>query len=122
MKKSFNIFLVLVITFFTLPFAGNTVSADDKVFDNIDDGVHEIKIDALHATEDKPSGAAGFISKDAKLSIQDGEVKLTLTIPHNETAEVTGLQIEGVEPVVEEDEKAKYKTYKIDSLKSRSEE
>src|SRR5690625_1102353 len=118
MRKSFNILLVLLIAFFTLPFGGYTVSAGEKVYDNIKDGEYDIIAKAINADKDEPSGAAGFIEEDAVISVQDGTIELTITIPHNEMAQVSGLQIEGNEPKVIEDEEAKHKTYTLEHLKS----
>ena len=118
MKKSFNILLVLIIAFFTLPFGGNTVLADEKAYDNIKDGDYDITAKALNKDTDEKSGAAGFINEEAKLSIQDGEVEFTITIPDNEMAEIKGLQVEDIEPKVKEDDEARYMTYKLDSLES----
>src|SRR5699024_12254568 len=99
MKKGFTILMALVITFFTVPFGGITALADGKVYDDIKDGEHSIVAKALHADKDEASGAASFIEEEAILSIKDGEINLTITIPHNEMAEIKGLQIEGKEPV-----------------------
>ena len=117
MKKRFNILLVLIIAFLTLPF-GNTVLADGKAYDDIKDGEYDITAKALNKDTGEKSGAAGFINEGAKLSIQAGEIELTITIPDNEMAEIKGLQVEDIEPKVEEDEKAKYMTFKLDSLES----
>src|SRR5690625_4179622 len=113
MKKGFTILMALVITFFTVPFGGITALAGGEVYDDIAEGEHDIIAKALHADKDEPSGAAGFINEKAKLFVQDGVVDLTITVPHNEMAEIEGLQIEGKEPV----KKGEDWTYQLDALK-----
>src|SRR5690625_394336 len=116
MRKSFIMCLALVLTFFTMPFGGITALADEKVFDDIEDGEYDITAKALHADKDEASGAAGFIEEEAILSIQDGEVELTITIPQNEMAEIEGLQIEGNAPITQDEDTGNW-TYKLDTLK-----
>jgi len=118
MKKFFSILLTLTIAFFTLPFSGNTVLADGKNIADIEDGDYDITAKALHETEDKASGAAGFINEEAVLSIKDGKAQLTITVPKTDGAEITGLQVEGQEPVVNEGQDAKDMTYELTNLKS----
>src|SRR5699024_4085621 len=69
---------------------------------------------ALNADTYEASGAAGFINEKAVLSVQDGAFKLTITIPHNDMAEITSLQIEGAEPTINGDAW----TYDLSNLKS----
>src|SRR5699024_1420538 len=118
MKKFFSILLTLTIAFFTLPFSGNTVLADGKNIADIEDGDYDITAKALHETEDKASGAAGFINEEAVLSIKDGKAQLTITVPKTDGAEITGLQVEGLEAVVNEGQDAKDMTYELTNLKS----
>src|SRR5699024_10503477 len=113
MKKSLNILLVLLITFFTVPFGGITTLAAEKVYDNIKDGEYTITAKALHTDKDESSGAAGFIKEKAIISIQDGKVKFSITVPKNDFAEIKGLQVEGIEPIIEEDDENKYMTYAL---------
>lgn len=118
MKKLFSTLLVLTIAFFTLPFSGNTVLADGKNFDEIEDGDHDITAKALHETKDEASGAAGFISEDAILSVKEGKAQLTITIPNNDMAEIKDLKIEGQEPVVNEGKEAKEMTFDLADYKT----
>lgn len=118
MKKSFNILTALIIAIFTVSFGGMTSLADGESYENIKDGEYEIIAKALHADKDEKSGAAGFISEAAILSIKDGKAQLRITIPSNDMAEIEGLQIEGIEPTVEENDDVKHKTYTLRSLES----
>src|SRR5690625_2312657 len=116
MKKSFHLLLVLVITFFTLPFAGFTASAESKDYSQIQDGTYEIQAKAINKDTGEPSGAASFINEEVTLKIENGVFELIITIPHNEMAIINGLQIEGIHPEIEEGEKETYKTYTLERL------
>lgn len=118
MKRTFNLLLVLTIAFFTLPFSGNTVLADGKSFDDIEDGDHNITAKAMNEDKDEASGAAQFIKEEATLSIKDGKAKLTITVPNNEMAEIKDLKIEGQEPVLNEVEEAKEMTFDLADYKT----
>ncbi|MBU5467578.1 NEAT domain-containing protein [Virgibacillus sp. MSJ-26] len=118
MKKFLSILLTLTIAFFTLPFSGNMVLADGKNIDDIEDGDYGITAKAMHEDKDEASGAAGFINEEAVLSIKDGKAQLTITVPKTDGAEITGLQVEGQEPVVNEGQDAKDMTYELTNLKS----
>src|SRR5699024_3946352 len=113
MKKIFSLAAAFIITLFVLPF-GNTALADGEEYDDIKDGEYNITANALHDDEDKPSGAAGFIDEKATWSVHEGEIEFTITIPHNDMAEVTGLQIEGAKPTIDGEKW----TYKLDKLTS----
>lgn len=114
MKKFFKIMLATILAIFTIPFGGIAALADGKVYDNIEDGEYEITAKALHADKDEPSGAAGFISEEATLIVNNGEIEFTIVVPHNDMAEITGLQIEEIEPTVDGEQW----TYSLSSLKS----
>src|SRR5699024_11107555 len=118
MKKFFSILLTLTIAFFTLPFSGNTVLADGKNIDDIENGDYDITAKALHETEDKASGAAGFINENAVLSIKDGKAQLTITIPNSDMAEIKDLKVEGQEPVISEGKEAKEMTFDLADYKT----
>lgn len=118
MKKGLNILLILIITFFTLPFSGNTVLADSKDVNDMKDGTYDITIKAINKDTGEPSGAASFINEQALLSINNAEAELTITIPNNDMAEIKGLQIEGQEPQIKEDKDAKQMIYKLTTLNS----
>src|SRR5690625_1417198 len=117
MRKSFIMCLALVLTCFTMPFGGITALADEKVFDDIEDGEYDITAKALHADKDEASGAAGFIDEAAKILIENGQIKLAISIPNNEMAEIKGLQIEGIDPVKEETDDSVIYTYALNELK-----
>src|SRR5690625_436985 len=82
MKKSFNIFLVFLIMFFTVPFGGLKVSADAG--DNsrvIPDKAYEIDYVVKHETKDEESSANSFFNKPANLLYsKDGEKYIQLTV------------------------------------------
>ncbi len=118
MKRKFTLLLTILFTLFTLPVSGLTVSAAEKTYDDIEDGEYAIIAKALHADKDEASGAATFMNEDATLRIQDGKVELTITIPDNEFAEIEGLQVEGVEPIVEGTDEGRNMTYPLSQLKS----
>src|SRR5699024_7356281 len=89
----------------------------------ISDGNYTIGLEALHATEEKASGMARYISNIASLSVQDGKTLLTLTLTDHET--VTGFQVEKtgvlIEPTAEKiDEEANTRevTYELERLTS----
>src|SRR5690625_4571168 len=109
--------LALLIAIFALPFFSSAVLAETVEYE-IKDGEYDVTAKAINKDTGEKSGAAPFINENAMLSIQDGEIELTLTIPHHDLAEINGLQIEDIEPKVEENDNAMYKTYKLNSLKS----
>ena len=108
--------LSLIITILALPFLSSEVFAEENVV--YEDGDYKITAKAVNAETGERSGAAGFIKEEAALIIQDGEATLTITVPHHEMAEITGLQIEGNEPEVTEDGTAAYMAFKLAGLKS----
>jgi len=107
--------LPIVMALFTLPFFSGAVFAEEKVV--YVDGEYPITAKAINADTGGKSGAAGFLEEDATLNIVDGEAKLTITVLHNEMAEISGLQIEGVQPEVKQGEAEKYLTFKLATLK-----
>jgi len=115
LHKNFKLILTLLIGILTLPLLGSTALAETESYD-LEDGGYEIDLESLHANEDEESGAAGFIGDKASLSIEDGNIELTVTIPHNDMAEITGLQVEGSDPTVEKGDEADYYTYQLDDL------
>ena len=115
MHKNFKIVFALLIAIFTLPLLGNTVLAETEDYD-LEDGEYPIDIEALHVEKDQPSGAASFIGKKAILSIQNGKIELRVTIPNNEMAEITGLQVGQNDPTVEKADEANYYTYQLNEL------
>ena len=107
----------LLIMILALPFFSGAAFAEETVV--YEDGEYPITAKALNADTGKRSGAAGFINEDVTLKVQDGEATLTLTMPHNDIAEVTGLQIEGNEPIAEKaDKTAKYMEFKLANVTS----
>lgn len=115
MKKTFKLLMAFVIALFTLPVFGSPVFAQDVEYE---DGEYNITAKAMHADNDEPSGAAGFISEEALLSIQDGNYELTITVPNNDMAQISGLQVEGAEPTIEETDEARNMTYQLSDLTS----
>ncbi|MCZ2258574.1 NEAT domain-containing protein [Sporosarcina sp. G11-34] len=107
--------LPIVMALFTLPFFSGAVFAEEKVV--YVDGEYPITAKAINADTGGKSGAAGFLEEDATLNIVDGKATLTITVLHNEMAEISGLQIEGVQPEVKKGEAEKYLTFKLATLK-----
>lgn len=116
-KKNFPLVLAILFTIFTLPMNGLTVLAEDKTYDDIKDGTHNIKAKATHADKDEASGAAGFLNEEAKLTIKDGKSQLVISVPHNDMASIEGIQIEGKEATVEEKDNYTNHTFNLSSLK-----
>lgn len=114
-KKWLKILFAFAFAIFTLPFSGLTASAEEKVYDDVKDA--KIIAKALHADEDKASGAAGFINEEAILNIENGEVTLTITIPNIDFAKITGLQVEGKDPKVIEGKDARNMVFSLNKLK-----
>ena len=117
MRKIFTIFLAATLVFFTLPLNTLTTQASEKIY-HIQDGEYTITAKAINIDTGAKSGAAGFINEEAKLIIENGEIYFTITIPHNDFAMISGVQIEGIEPTVESGENVKYYTYHLPVLKS----
>lgn len=109
-------FLVLIAAVLALPLFGTSVFAEEEVV--YEDGDHAIKAISLKKDSDDPSGAAGFINEKAVLKIVDGKAILVITVPHNEMAEVTGIQIEGTKATVTEDAAAKYMAFPLETIKA----
>ncbi|PAV29613.1 hypothetical protein CIL05_09560 [Virgibacillus profundi] len=108
--------LTLIIAILALPILSTSVFAEETVV--YEDGEYLITAKAINADTSERSGAAGFLNEEATLNIKDGEATLTITVPHNEMAEITGLQVEGDKPDVTEDETARYMAFKLANLKS----
>jgi len=115
LNKSFKIVFTLLIAIFMLPVFGSTVLAETESYD-LENGEYDIDLESLHAEKDEPSGAAGFIGDEATLSIQNGNIELTVPIPHDDMAEITGLQVEGNAPTVEKGDETDYYTFQLDNL------
>lgn len=121
MKKTFNILLALIIAFFTLPFSGNTVLADEKTYDDIEDGEYEISVEALEESSDKISSANGFLLDKATLSIQDGDATLTVgyDMDFDMDYEIFWTTVEGKDPISEDkSDNAQYYSFELDEVKS----
>ncbi|AOV06946.1 NEAT domain-containing protein [Sporosarcina ureilytica] len=106
----------LLIAILALPFFSGAVFAEETK--QFADGEHKITAKALNADTGEPSGAAGFINEAATLTIKNGEATLTITVPHNPMAEITGLQIEGINPTVTKGANATYMAFKLANVKS----
>lgn len=117
MKRFLSIILITLITFFTIPFGKMTGFASEDTSFQVKDGKYEIQINLLHEDKDEKSSAAGFIKEKAELVGADGENQLTITIPNNEMASIQGFQIEGIEPVISEDDENQYFTYNLAKIK-----
>ncbi|MCF3943391.1 NEAT domain-containing protein [Oceanobacillus alkalisoli] len=109
-------FLALIVALLALPLFGTSVFAEEEVV--YEDGEYTINAVALKKDSDDPSGAAGFIDEKAVLKIVDGKATLVITVPHNEMAEVTGIQIEGIEATVTEDDAARSMAFPLETVKA----
>lgn len=120
MKKTFKALLFLMIASLILPFGGQSILADAKTYDAnlIENGTYDITAKALNNESDKASGAAGFINEAAKLSIKDGSVKLAITVPNIELAEIKSMKIEGKEPKIKKSDKENVMTFTLSKLNS----
>lgn len=59
------------------------VSEEDSI--GLEDGDYSIGFEALHETEEKPSNAAPYLVNPTKLSVQDGQAQINLTLTDHET-------------------------------------
>src|SRR5699024_11476354 len=105
----FSIVLLLMSLFGQQP-----VLAETSSYNNIEPGSYDITAKALNADKDEASGAAGFIDENATLTVTEDSFLFTINIPNNPMAEISGLQVEGAEPV----EKSGTKwTYQLNEIK-----
>src|SRR5699024_8479957 len=104
MRKSFTIFIALVLTLFTVPFSGLTAFAQEGSYDNLEYGEYLLDIKLLKEGTDEESAAAGFMKNEATLSVEDGENALTFYIPKNDMMSFNDFVVEGIDPVVEEED------------------
>lgn len=111
--------MALVIAFFTVPFGGLTVLADEKVYDDIEDGEYEIDVKLLKEGTDSPSAAAGFMEETATLTIEEGKLELTFYIPDNPAMSFNKFELEGIEPVKKEVEDMFHYTFTLNELKTK---
>lgn len=99
MRKALNVFLVFLITLFTIPFGGLNVSAEDgvKVYDHskIEDGVYEIEVSS------SSSAADNFLTDNAVLIVDGEELKLIVSYKV-EGFRLSWTKLEGKDPVEEE--------------------
>src|SRR5699024_753670 len=90
------------------------VLAETSSYNNIEPGSYDITAKALNADKEEASGAAGFIDENATLTVTEDSFLFTINIPNNPMAEISGLQVEGAEPV----EKSGTKwTYQLNEIK-----
>ncbi len=111
MKKLATIFSIMVLAFSL--FGQQFTYAAANNYDNLAYGTYDITAKALNADSNEASGAAGFIEEDAQLKISESGIYFTVTVPHNDMAEITGMQIEGAQPT----KNGEQWTYKIASVK-----
>lgn len=105
----------LLVAILALPIFSGAVLAEEAVV--YEDGEYGVIAKAINAETGEKSGAAGFLKEEAALTIKDGKATLTITVPHNEMAEITGLQVEGKEPAVTEGDDADYLAFSLIELK-----
>lgn len=116
-KRFIPIFSIILLLISLIAPGIQPVAAEEKEDVEYEDGDYEIIAKALHADKDEASGAAGFINEKAKIIVGDGEIKLALTIPNNDMAEIEGLQIEGNNPEIKDQDNSKVYTYTLNELK-----
>lgn len=113
MKRIVMIVSALILALNLNLFEHTSANAAANQYDDIAVGEYPITAKALNADKDEESGAAPFIGKSAKLKVSENGVQLTITVPENEMASITGLQIEGVKPSVNGEQW----TYSLTSVK-----
>lgn len=111
MKKIAMMFTVMILALNL--FGQQFTYAAANQYDNLAYGKYDIIAKALNADSDAASGAAGFIKEAAELTISEKGIFLTITVPHNDMAEIAGMQVEGTQPAKDGEQW----TYKIASLK-----
>src|SRR5699024_4754015 len=116
-KRFFPIFSIMLLLISLAAPGIQPVAAEEKEDKVYKDGEYDITAKALHADKDEASGAASFIDESAKILIDNGQIKLAISIPNNEMAEIKGLQIEGINPVKEETDDSVIYTYVLNNLK-----
>src|SRR5699024_6873945 len=123
MKKSINILLALMITFFTLPVGGITAFADEKSdeegYGNIEDGEYDIDIKLLKEGTDEESAAAGFMNTEATLIIENGKLELTFYIPKNDTMSFNKFEVEELIPTVKETDSNYHYSFNLNEHKTK---
>src|SRR5699024_5082888 len=102
---------------FTVPFGGITALADEKVYDDIEDGEYKLGIKLLKEGTDEKSAAAGFMDENATLTIENGKPELTFYIPNNPMMNFNKFEVEGIEPTIEQVENLFHYTFKLNELK-----
>lgn len=106
MRKSFNILLALVITFFTLPFGGITALADELDPKDLTEGVYTLDYTFLTDGTDEPSIMDGFTDGPAYVKVdKDGNQLIELTFTSADMIKwfkVSGNDVK----VIEEDKEA----------------
>lgn len=85
--------------------------------ETIEDGTYDIIAKAMHATKDEQSGAAQFINEKAQIVIKDGVIQFVITVPHNDMAVISGIQVEEKEGSVKDTKEGKVYTFTLDRLK-----
>src|SRR5690625_2001350 len=121
MRKTLNVFLVFLITLFTIPFGGLNVSAEGKVYDNIKDGQYEIEVEFKQDGSDETSLADQYVSDESKLIIKDGQAELVLAIPKIPGFEFEKFKVEGTTFELETKGDVDYYKFKLDQVKPRLE-
>lgn len=115
-KKFIPVFSIILLLVSLVAPGIQPVAAEEKEEKVFEDGEYDITAKALNTDSDEASGAAGFIKEDAKLMIENGQIKLAITIPNNDMAEIKGMQIEGKAPEKEEKDDSVVYTYVLNEL------
>src|SRR5699024_10289860 len=77
------------------------------------DGEYDVVANALEAKKDIPSVAADYINEDAKVTVKDGELELTVTVPKNDQFELYEMYKNGEEQIKTEDDDNIYYSFKL---------
>lgn len=120
MRKNFTIFMVLILTFFTMPFGGLTVLADGGNYEDIKDGDYQISVEALETNSDETSAADGFLIDKATLSVDGDDTRITFYYTKDFPMDygINWTKLEGNDPIEEDENDQEFTyTFKIDEIK-----
>src|SRR5699024_9353503 len=119
MKKIVNIFLAVLITLFSFPIGSVNVSAAEKVYDDIADGEHSVKVELLTKSTENTSITKQNIKEEAKLNIKDGKAEIVLSIPNLDGFKFSAFEIEGNEYNKQTAGEVSYYKFNLSEVKSK---
>src|SRR5699024_11793709 len=112
MQKIFKWTTAFIITVFAI-WAFNSNSFAESSNKTYVDGEYDVTANALEAKKDTPSVAADYINEDAKVTVKDGELELTVTVPKNDQFELYEMYKNGEEQIKTEDDDNIYYRYNL---------